>query len=38
LTDLLRSAESVLAATGSAVARCPDHGDPATAPTGAAPA
>jgi len=29
LTDLLRSAESVLAATGYAVALCPVYGDPA---------
>jgi hypothetical protein len=33
LMDLLRSAESVLAATGYAVALCPVYGDPCPTPT-----
>ena len=32
LVDLLRSAELLLTATGSAVALCPAHGEPADAP------
>ncbi len=36
LIDLLRSAETLLARTGDAVALCPVYGDPATATTGTA--